>query len=93
MKGLKVIVRRENEARKKKVRELEEIVSLRFHSSYELEQIRAELSRDYPEYIEEECTILFNDASHVVVEYPSDHTLHVLDIEGLKVVHTEFQEI
>lgn len=97
MKGLKVIETRKNEERQKRLEEIKEQLGkdsiYRHYSNYELERMGEELDRDYPEYIEEECVVLYNDTTKAVVERLSTHTLHVVDIEGLKVVHEKLDNI
>ena len=93
MKGLKVIVTRKNNAREKRIKELESEYLLtdayHHHSEFEIERMRADLNRDYPENIEYPCVVICNYASKAVVEDLSDHRLHIVDIEGLKVIHED----
>ena len=94
MKGTRVIIPRENEARTKRIKEIEESINNRFYSTFQLDQIREELNRDYPEYVyEDEGVILANDTTKAVVETSKDHILHIVDLEGLKVIHDEEDNI
>lgn len=93
MKGLKVIATRKNNAREKRIKEIESELSLndayRSISKSEIERMRADLNRDHPEYIEYPCVVICNYASKAVVEDLSDNRLHIVDIEGLKVIHED----
>lgn len=91
MKGLKVIVTRKNNARKKRIKELESeyLLADTCYSKFDIERMRGDLDINYPEYIEYQCVVICNYASKAVVEDLSDHRLHIVDIEGLKVIHED----